>query len=285
MYKTIETKDIKMKEIYSLMISGISPRPIAFVSSLDLNGTNNLAPFSYFNAFGSNPPIIGFSPANSGRTGKQKDTLLNIQETKEFTISIINYDMVEQTSLSSCEYESSIDEFVKSGFSKKESSLVSPPGVLDSPFIMECKLYNILELGGKPGSGNLILGEIVCFHIKENIFKGDNEIDPYKLDPIARLGYNFYCRSSEGLFEVFKPRHNGIGFDQLPSMIKESEKLNGNQLAKLAGIENIPPKLDSSNNLEALSEDELYKAVADLLIKDNVNEAWQAIIRIVERNG
>tara|TARA_Y100001968_G_scaffold308241_1_gene326813 strand:- start:289 stop:1137 length:849 start_codon:yes stop_codon:yes gene_type:complete len=282
MYKTIEIKDVKLKEIYNLMISGISPRPIAFVASKDSNGNDNLAPFSYFNAFGSNPPIIGFSPANSGRTGKQKDTLLNIKETKEFTVSIVDYNMVEQTSLSSCEYDRSIDEFVKSGFLKKESSLISPPGVSDSPFIMECKLYNILELGGKPGSGNLILGEIVCFHLRENILNNNNEIDPYKLDPIARLGYNFYSRSSKGLFEVFKPKHNGVGFDELPLMIRESEKLNGNQLAKLAGVKNIPLKSNNFSHFDKLPKDQLYQLVYDLLDENNIDDAWQAIIRIIE---
>ena len=285
MYKSIKTKDIELKEVYNLMISGISPRPIAFVSSQDSDGNDNLAPFSYFNAFGSNPPILGFSPANSGRTGKQKDTLLNIRESKEFTVSIVNHDMVEQVSLSSCEYDRSVDEFIKSGFLKKDSSLINPPGVLNSPFIMECKLYNIIELGGNPGSGNLILGEIICFHIKEDVLNDNNEIDPYKLDPIARLGYNFYSRSKGGLFEVFKPRHNGIGFDQLPQSIRESTILNGNQLAKLAGVEKIPLKLDDFSNFDKLSTDELYQVIHDSLITNNVAEAWQAIIRIIEKDA
>ena len=285
MYKSIEIKDINLKEIYNIMISGISPRPIAFVSSQNSDGEDNLAPFSYFNAFGSNPPIIGFSPANSGRTGKQKDTLLNIKETKEFAVSIVDYNMVEQVSLSSCEYDSAIDEFVKSGFKKKKSSLISTPGVFNSPFIMECKLYNILELGGKPGSGNLILGEILCFHLREDILKSDNEIDPYKLDPIARLGYNFYSRSAESLFEVFKPRHNGIGFDQLPISIRESEKFNGNELAKLAGVQNIPLKSNEYEYLDILSENKLYQSAKDSLYENNIDEAWQAIIRIIEKNG
>ena len=285
MYKSIKIKDIQLKEIYNLMISGISPRPIAFVSSQDSNGNDNLAPFSYFNAFGSNPPIIGFSPANSGRTGKQKDTLLNIKETKEFAVSIVDFSMVEQVSLSSCEYDKSIDEFIKSGFSKKDSSMISPPGVSASPFIMECKLYNILELGGNPGSGNLILGEIICFHIRKDILNNDNEIDPHKLDPIARLGHNFYSRSNKGLFKIFKPKHNGIGFDQLPKLVRESENLNGNELAKLAGVENIPLRLNDFNYFDKLSIDQLYQDVKDLLIKNKINEAWQAIIRIVEKDA
>lgn len=284
MYKSIETKNLELKEIFNLMISGIAPRPIAFVSSQDSNGHDNLAPFSYFNGFGSNPPIIGFSPSNSGRTGKQKDTLLNIKETKEFCVSIVDDDMVEQVSLSSCEYDRSIDEFVKSGFSKKQSSLITPPGVLDSPFIMECKLYDIIELGNNPGSGNLILGEILCFHVRENILNDNNEIDPYKLNPIARLGYNFYTRSKDGLFEVFKPRCNGIGFDQLPPLIRESEILNGNQLAKLAGVEAIPTKSDDFSKFDELSSKELYDIIHSALNTNNITEAWQAIIRIIKKD-
>jgi len=283
MYKTIETNNIELKEIYHLMISGISPRPIAFVGSQDLDGNHNLAPFSYFNAFGSNPPIIGFSPANSGRTGEQKDTLINIKETKEFSVSIVNYDMIEQVSLSSCAYDSKIDEFIKSGLSKKESSIIKPPSVNNSPFIMECELYNILELGGKPGSGNLILGKIVCFHISLEIIDNEGKINPSKLDPISRLGYNFYSRASEGLFEIHKPHHNGIGFDQLPDIIKESSQLTGNELAKLAGVEQIPPINTDYAYLDKLEEDELVKIIRESLSNMDIKLSWQAVLNLVNR--
>ena len=282
MFKTIDVKSIDMRTVYHLMISGISPRPIAFVSTLDKEGNSNLAPYSFFNGFGANPPIVGFSPALSGRTGLPKDTLNNIKSTNEFSISIVNHDMVEQMSITSNEYPPTIDEFIKAGFSKVNSDMIKPPFVKESPFIMECKLYNILELGGKPGSGNLILGEIVCFHLRENILNNNNEIDPYKLDPIARLGYNFYSRSSKGLFEVFKPKHNGVGFDELPLMIRESEKLNGNQLAKLAGVKNIPLKSNNFSHFDKLPKDQLYQLVYDLLDENNIDDAWQAIIRIIE---
>ena len=281
MYKSIKTKDIKLKDCYHLMISGISPRPIAFVSSQSKDGKDNLAPFSYFNAFGSNPPIIGFSPANSGRTGDKKDTLLNIIDTKEFAVSIVDYHMVEQVSLSSCEYDSDIDEFVKSGFEKKESNLIKPPSVENSPFIMECKLYNIIELGGKPGSGNLILGEIINFHVKESILD-DDKINPIKLDAISRLGYNYYSRSRDGLFEIFKPKHNGIGFDLLPDEIKESSDFNGSELAKLAGVENIPSINNEYEYLDKLVKDELLSLIKKSLLDMKIDLSWQAILRYIK---
>ena len=281
MYKSIKTKDINLKDCYHLMISGISPRPIAFVSSQSKDGRDNLAPFSYFNAFGSNPPIIGFSPANSGRTGDKKDTLLNIIDTKEFAVSIVDYHMVEQVSLSSCEYDSDIDEFVKSGFEKKESNLIKPPSVENSPFIMECKLYNIIELGGKPGSGNLILGEIINFHVKESILD-DGKINPMKLDAISRLGYNYYSRSRDGLFEIFKPKHNGIGFDLLPDEIKESSDFNGSELAKLAGVENIPSINNEYEYLDKLVKDELLSLIKKSLLDMKIDLSWQAILRYIK---
>jgi len=282
LYKTINIKDVGLKETYQLMISGVSPRPIAFVATQDNDGNDNLAPFSYFNAFGSNPPIVGFSPANSGRTGNQKDTLINIRNTNEFSISMVNYNMVEQVSLSSCEYNSDTDEFVKSGFSKKKSSLISPPSVDKSNFIMECKLYDIIELGGKPGSGNLVLGEILCFHVSEKIFDENDKIDPFKLDPISRLGYNFYSRSKSGIFEVHKPKHNGIGFDALPKPILESKSFSGNELAKLAGSKEIP-EIDSNYNVfDDLDNQTLVEKIKALLEDMDIDIAWQAVLRLIK---
>ena len=175
-FKEFITKELDVKSVYHLLISGVSPRPIALVGSVDKDGRSNLAPFSFFNAFGANPPIIGFSPALSGRTGLPKDTLLNIKETKEFTVSIVNSSIVEQISLSSCEFGKNIDEFVKSGLTKYKSRNIAAYGVQESNFIMECKLHDIIELGGKPASGNLILGEIVQFHINEKILTKTNSV-------------------------------------------------------------------------------------------------------------
>ena len=277
-FKKFATKDLDIKSVYHLLISGISPRPIALVGSMDNKGFSNLAPFSFFNAFGANPPIIGFSPALSGRTGLPKDTLLNIKETKEFTVSIVNSDIVEQISLSSCEFDRNTDEFIKSGLTKIESKKIKPYGVLESHFIMECKLYDIIELGSKPASGNLILGEVVHFHVAESILNDNNQIDPYKLDPIARNGGNWYTEAKKGLFELKKPKNIGIGFDQLPVSILNSE-LTGNELAKLASIKKIP-KYYLEKNLEKLSKEQLVMEIKNKINNNEIIIAWNIVLHL-----
>ena len=275
-FKQFIVEELEVKSVYHLLISGISPRPIALVGSLDENGISNLAPFSFFNAFGANPPIIGFSPAISGRTGLPKDTLLNIKDTKEFTVSIVNSSIVEQISLSSCEFDKDIDEFVKTGLTKYKSNNISAYGVKESNFIMECKLYDIIELGGKPASGNLILGEVVRFHINKEILTENNQIDPYKLDPIARNGGSWYTDAKKGLFELKKPKNIGIGFDQLPDYILNSS-LTGNQLAKLASVEFIPSiKRNDQNAIN--SKKELLKLIKQKIDDNCIDEAWQLIL-------
>jgi len=274
-FKKFIVGELDVKSVYHLLISGISPRPIALVGSLDENGISNLAPFSFFNAFGANPPIIGFSPALSGRTGIPKDTLLNIKETEEFTVSIVNSSIVEQISLSSCEFDKNIDEFVKTGLTKYKSENIGAYGVQESNFIMECKLYDIISLGGKPGSGNLILGEVLQFHINESILTDTNQVDPYKLDPIARNGGSWYTEAKKGLFELKKPNNIGIGFDQLPNYILNSN-LTGNQLAKLASIKSIPSFKDNMYTID--SKEELIKSIKNEIDKNDIDEAWQLIL-------
>tara|TARA_Y100000591_G_C21672676_1_gene613777 strand:+ start:78 stop:932 length:855 start_codon:yes stop_codon:yes gene_type:complete len=275
-FKEFNSKKLDIKSIYHLLISGISPRPIALVGSIDKNGNSNLAPYSFFNAFGANPPIVGFSPALSGRTGLPKDTLLNIRDTKEFTISIINSHMVEQISLSSCEFDKGIDEFVKTGLKKYKSKMIKPFGVSDSYFIMECKLYDIIELGGKKASGNLILGEVINFHVSEEVIEDDNQINPYKFDAIARNGGGWYTDSKKGLFEVKKPKHKGIGFDELPDFILKSN-LTGNQLAKLASINKIPAY---QINEKKISENETLDLIKSSIESNNIEDAWQYVFQL-----
>ena len=273
-FKEFIAKDLDIKSVYHLLISGISPRPIALVGSIDKKNNSNLAPFSFFNAFGANPPIVGISPALSGRTGLPKDTLLNIEETKEFTISIINSSMVEQISLSSCEYDKNVDEFDKAGFTKFKSKIVKPYAVSESNFIMECKLYNILELGNKPASGNLILGEVLAFHINDEILNNENQIDPYKLDPIARNGGSWYTDAKKGLFELRKPKNIGIGFDQLPQYILNSD-LTGNELARLASIESIPLL---NNKFKINNTKNIISSIKKHIEKNDILTAWQLVL-------
>ena len=274
-YKKINPKLNNIKENYHLLISGVSPRPIALVGSKDINNNYNLAPFSFFNAFGANPPIIGFSPALSGRTGLPKDTLLNIKSTKEFTVSVVTSELVHQTSLASCEFDKNIDEFVKTGLTKYKSENIAAYGVQESNFIMECKLHDIISLGGKPGSGNLILGEVLQFHINDSILTDTNQVDPYKLDPIARNGGSWYTEAKKGLFELKKPNNIGIGFDQLPNYILNSS-LTGNQLAKLASIKSIPSFKDNMYTID--SKEELIKSIKNEIDKNDIDGAWQLIL-------
>ena len=276
MYNSIDAKSNDIKSNYHLLISGIVPRPIAFVGTRSKDGNDNLAPFSFFNGFGANPPIVGFSPALSGRTGKPKDTLLNIKENPEFSISIVNYNIVEQMSLASSEYSRDVDEFTKSGLEKFKCNDIAAPAVKDSPFIMECKLHELIELGGKPASGNLILGEVLRFHVRKDIYT-DNRIDPLKIDAVSRLGYGWYSRSNQGLFEINKPRVNGIGFEALPNCILKSNDFSGNELAKLASVKAIP--VLSSDNL--LSDKEsLITECKKLLSIDEVDKAWQLVLML-----
>ena len=281
-FKEFNSKELDIKSIYHLLISGISPRPIALVSSINKEGHCNLAPFSFFNAFGANPPIIGFSPALSGRTGLPKDTLLNIKEVGEFTVSIVNSLMVEQISLSSCEFDKNIDEFKKSGLTKFQSEFIKPYGVLESNFIMECKLYDILELGKKPASGNLILGEVLKFHISESIIDSNNQIDPFKLDPIARNGGSWYTDTKKGLFELKKPKNVGIGFDQLPNYILNTN-LTGNELAQLASVESIPSYKQNKYSFSNIEDVDVPPSQVILSIKvklkeEKVDIAWQLVL-------
>ena len=283
--KNFNPKDLDIKSNYQLMISGISPRPIAFVTSVSKDGIYNLAPYSFFNGFGANPPIVGFSPALSGRTGLPKDTLLNIKDTNEFTISIVNSSMVGQVSLSSCEYDIKIDEYLKTGLSKEKSMIVKTPYVKESPFVMECKLFDIIDLGGKPASGNLILGEVVMFHVSENILDDNNQINPYALDAISRLGGAWYSKSKEGLFEYKKPRNNGIGFDLLPQKLINRKKISSNDLSKLASIGETPEIIaDLYSKYQGYSLSDLEEIFINYIKENKFKEAW-TIALIIDKKS
>ena len=282
MKKEFDPKKLGIRDSYHLMISGIVPRPIAFVSSLSKNKEVNLAPYSFFNGFGANPPIVGFSPALSGRTGEPKDTLLNIQETKEFTISITNSDMVGQVSLSSCEYERSIDEFKKAGLTKQKSSVVKPPFVKESPFVMECKLHDIIYLGNKPASGNLILGEIVRFHVSDKVLDDNDRVDPILLDAVSRMGGAWYSKSNKGLFEFKKPRWNGLGFDSIPAKILNSKIITANELSHLASVEFRPPNIQEIYNLHKSKPVDVLENLCKKFIKENLLDSAWTIISIIE---
>ncbi|RPD48660.1 flavin reductase family protein [Hymenobacter sediminis] len=239
-FRTVNPTDLKAPDWHAFMVGAVAPRPVAFVSTQDAEGNVNLSPFSFFNCFGSNPPILVFSPANRVRDNSQKHTLENVREVAECVIHICDYAMVEQMSLASTEYAKGVNEFVKAGFTEVASEQVRPPRVLEAPAAFECVVEQVVELGTNNGAGNLVICRVVLAHFREDIILPSGVgIDPHRLDAIARLGGDWYTRASgSSLFEVPKPNRNlGIGIDQLPEHIRTSDILTGNNLGRLANIE------------------------------------------------
>jgi len=272
---TFDPSQISFHETHRLLLGGIAPRPIAFVGSVDKEGRSNLSPFSFFNAFGVNPPVICFSPAFAGRTGKPKDTLLNILETEECTVSIITYDMVHQASLASAPFERGVDEFVKAGFTKLPSQKVRASGVAESPFVMEAKLLKHVDFGGKPGSANMLICEVLLIHIREDILNDNGGIDPRKIDHVARMGGPWYSRAAQGLFELPQPSKVIHGFDLLPHEIQRSPYLSGHDIAKLLDVEEVP-SLSQTTDQSTLRDRHLR--AKELIENDDIDEAWKTLM-------
>lgn len=294
MYKTLHFKDLKTSEVQNFLNHAIAPRPICFASTIDLQGNVNLSPFSFFNFFSTNPPIAIFSPSRRVRNNTTKHTLQNILEVPEVVINIVDYQMVQQVSLCSCEFPKETDEFIKSGFTKEASELIKPPRVKESPIQMECKVLEVKHLGKEGGAGNLIICEILMMHINENILAENGMIDQQKINHVARLGGNWYAKiSPDNLFEVEKPNTQlGIGFDQLPASIKNSKILSGNHLGQLANVHELPQILPSfederlKNIFQYFSTDpeemeaELHEYAKELLDAGKVDEAWQVLLSL-----
>ena len=293
-FKSIDPKELKTQEIHAYMLGAIAPRPIAFVSSIDKEGNVNLSPFSFFNAFGSNPPTVIFSPALRGRDGHTKHTLENVRQVDEVVINIVSYAMVQQMSLASTEYPKGTNEFLKSGFTMQDSLLVKPPRVRESPAQIECKVKQIIQTGVRGGAANLVVCEIIMMHIREDILNEKGIIDPFKIDQVARLGADWYTRASKGLFEVPKPLTTlGIGVDQLPEPIRLSKILTGNDLGLLGNTENLPSAAEISayssraevkklfDSLEGDSENltmAVHLAAHHLLETGETSEAWRLLL-------
>lgn len=242
--KTIYPNDLAPVEFHALLQGSIAPRPIAFVSTVDLKGNVNLSPFSFFNLFSTNPPILIFSPSRRVRDNTTKHTLENVKEVPEVVIHVVGFNLVEQMSLASTEYEKGVNEFVKAGLTEMPSAKVKPPRVKEAPIAFECKVNEVKPLGEVGGSGNLVICEVMVAHISEDILDEFGKIDPHKLDAVARLGGNWYSRASgDSLFQIPKPlRTKGIGIDQIPDEIKNSAILTGNNLGRLGNVEQLPTK-------------------------------------------
>lgn len=290
---TFDPKNLSVPEIHGLLLGAIGPRPIAFASTIDEKGNHNLAPFSFFNVFSANPPILIFSPARSGRNNTTKDTFENAKKVPECVINVVTYDMVHQMSLASSPYASNVDEFVKAGFIPVPSETVRPMRVKESPAQFECKIIEIKELGTEGGAGNLIICEVTRFHVREELLV-NGKIDQTKIDLIARMGGNFYCRANGlALFEIQKPLTTiGIGFDNLPQDVRKSKVLTGNDLGQLANAESFPNETDVNDyKLIELSEifikfeddpieleSELHQMAKNLLEENKVEEAWLTLL-------
>jgi flavin reductase (DIM6/NTAB) family NADH-FMN oxidoreductase RutF len=270
----------------------VAPRPVCFASTIDKDGNVNLSPFSFFNMFSSNPPVVIFSPSRRVRDNTTKHTLQNVMEVPEVVINIVTYDMVQQTSLTSCEYPKGIDEFVKAGFSRENATVVRPPMVKESKAKLECKVLEIKSLGNEGGAGQLIICEVLVLHLDDSLLDENKKFQQEKLELIARLGGDWYCHvSSENLFKVPKPNTQlGIGIDALPDSIRNSKFLTGNHLGLLANVKEVPviqPSFEDDrlkNIIQYFSinpadmEKELQQYAADLLDKGKVDEAWQVLL-------
>ena len=291
---SIDLIDVGLPKCHHYLLGAVGPRPICFASTIDEKGQANLAPFSFFNVFSSNPPIAIFSPSRSGRTGEHKDTYNNVQKVKEVVINLVDYKMVEQMSLASSPFAPDIDEFVKSGLTPLKSEKIKPFRVKEAPVQLECEVIEIKELGGNSGAGNLIICKILIMHIAEYILNDKQMIDQEKIDLVARMGGDWYCRTDKNsMFEITKPiTTKGIGFDQMPEEIKNSTILSGNDLGKLGGIENLPDETEVNDfKLVELSEifieleDDataleiaLHNKAKEFLSKNELDAAWKTLL-------
>ena len=272
--KQILPKDITPFELQSVLQHSVAPRPIALASTIDKDGNVNVSPFSFFNMFSTNPPILIFSPSRRVRGNTIKHTLENVLEIPEVVIGNVNFDMVQQVSLSSTEYEKGVNEFVKSGLTMKDSDVVRPKLIDDCPVNLECKVLEIKHLGTEGGAGNLVICEILKIHVREEYLSENGNLDQMKLDLVARLGSNWYSRNNENnLFEVPKPLvTKGIGFDLLPNEIKYSIVFTGNDLGMLANVEKLP-------NGDFHSDESKHLDAQKLLLENKIAEAWNLLIQ------
>ena len=274
--KTIDPKAVSTAALHGYMLGAVTPRPIAFASTIDSAGNVNLSPFSFFNVFSANPPIMIFSPARRGRDNTTKHTYENVLQVKQVVINIVNYDIVQQMSLSSTEYGKGVNEFEKAGLTPLASQTIKPPRVAESPVQFECRVNEVISLGTEGGAGNLVICEVLKMHINEAVLDPDGKIDPVKLDAVSRMGGNWYGRAKQGMFEVPKPLSRlGIGFDQLPEAIRTSKLLTGNDLAMLANVEVLPKGAKAIVNLEQHIAQEAQKR----LVLDDVQGAWELLIK------
>ncbi len=280
---SIDPNTLAVPDLHKLLLSAVSPRPIALASTIDAKGHVNLSPFSFFNVFSANPPILIFSPARRGRNNTTKHTYENAKYNHEVVVNIVNHNIVEQMSLSSTEYDAGVNEFVKAGFTQVPSEVIKPPRVGEAPVSFECTINNIVELGSQGGAGNLIISQIKRIHLHTKYLKDNGHLDTQKLDLVARMGESWYCRASgDALFEIPKPIFNkGIGVDQLPSHVLSSTVLSGNHLGRLGNMEHIPSEEEINKQLNS------HEVQGILLIEDpkeQQDELHKYVVASIENN-
>ena len=257
--KRIIPSEIEVPQLHHYLLGSVGPRPICFASTIDKDGNRNLSPFSFFNVFSANPPVMIFSPARSGKTTLTKNTHDNVKEVAEVVINVVTYDMVQQMSLASSPYDKGVDEFMKAGFTPVKSEMVQPYRVGESPIQMECKVLEVKELGTGGAAGNLVICELLCMHIDESVLNEQGRVDQEAIDLVGRMGGNFYVRANgNALFELVKPVvATGIGVDHLPENIRTSSELTGNDLGILGGMNHIPTSEEIENELSRIDGREI----------------------------
>ncbi|MEO1030266.1 MAG: flavin reductase family protein [Bacteroidota bacterium] len=286
---SLNPKDLSTGKLHGYLLSAVAPRPIAFASTIDLNGNPNLSPFSFFNVFSARPPIMIFSPARRVRDNTTKHTLQNVEAVKEVVINIVNYDIVHQMSLSSTEYPEGVNEFEKAGLTMLPSEVVKPFRVAESPVQFECKVNDIIKLGTEGGAGNLVICEVVRLHISDEVMNTDGTINQEALDVVARAGGSYYSRAKKGFFEIPKPlRTMGIGVDALPDHVKNSMILTGNNLGMLANVDVLPSQeevdqfvMDISERypeIKTASHRKKHKLAQNYLSFGDVESAWKLLL-------
>lgn len=291
---TLDPKELPVPKVHQYLLGAVGPRPIAFASTIDENGVNNLSPFSFFNVFSAAPPVMIFSPARNGRTNTTKDTYNNVKKIPEVVINIVNYDILHQMSLSSSPFAPEVDEFVKAGFTPIPSETIRPMRVKESPVQFECRVREVIELGDQGASGNLVICEVTRIHIREDVLNAEGMIDQKKIGLVARMGGSWYCHANEAsMFEIAKPLTTvGIGFDNLPADIRSSHILSGNDLAQLAGVTELPDETDV-NEYKLLELSELFLSLEDepskleealheraktLISENDITGAWKTLL-------
>jgi len=284
---TINPKEVTTPQFHAFLVGAVTPRPIAFASTVDGEGRVNLSPFSFFNCFGANPPLLIFSPARRGRDNTTKDTYENVLVVPEVVINIVNYPMVQQVSLASGEYPRGVNEFTKTGFTEVPSRIVKPPRVGEAPIAMECRVLQVIQTGTMGSAGNLVICEVLLMHVSEEVVDAQGNIDPFKLDAVGRLGREWYCRvQGNAIFSVPRPGIiPGIGVDQLPEEIRLSKILTGNDLGMLATVEKIPDKPEPSvlndNRVQIAWQkgvEAVHKLAQQYLFEGKIAEAWGVLV-------